>query len=396
MRSRRRRGGSFRTLGDLEAAGERSVDAGVWGYIQGGAGGERTAQRNEAAFGRWSLHPAVLEGIRSVDLHTSLLGRRVSAPFFLAPTAYQREVHPGGERATAAAASGLGVLGVYSTLSSDSLESIAAAGGAGPRWFQLYLQPELATSIRLVRRAERAGYSAIVVTADTPVLGSRDRQGRSGFGLGRTIPIGNGPDILTPPRGPRWDGGTYSLARSAEVTWKTLDAIRRATSLPLVLKGVLRPESARAAVAHGVSAVIVSNHGGRQLDLAPATLDALPAIVDAVGRDVEVYLDGGVRRGTDVIVALALGAKGVGLGRPVLWALASGGRAGVDRYLRLLGTEVANSLLLLGKASVGAVGRGDLLPVPTTQGVKHRAAPGPPGVTARTGRRERRSGRRRD
>ena len=364
MPPKKTRGTSFPALGDLEELARRSVDEEIWGYIQGGAGAERTRRTNEAAFGRWVLLPEVLRGVASVDLRTTMLGQEVSAPFYVAPTAYQREVHPGGERAMAAAASGLGVLGIYSTLSSDSLEAIAGESGRGPRWFQLYLQPELAASQDLVRRAQRAGYSAIVVTVDAPVLGSRDRQRRTGFGLERAVPIGNGPRVRSPPRGPLWDGKAYTLESAAEVTWNALGAVRRATSLPVVVKGVLRPEEARRAVDLGARAVIVSNHGGRQLDLAPAALDALPGIAAAVGDRAEVYLDGGVRRGSDVLVALALGARAVGLGRPTLWALAVGGRAGVDRYLRLLGTELANSLLLLGRSSVREVGRASVAPAP--------------------------------
>lgn len=357
MTSRSSRAVPFRTLSDLEEIAERSVDARVWGYIQGGAGAERTRRANEAAFERWVLLPDPLAGVRSVDLRTCLLGHEVSAPFFVSPTAYHREVHPAGERATASAAAGLGVLGIYSTLSSDSLEEIAVAGGEGPRWFQLYLQPKLDTSLDLVRRAERAGYSAIVVTVDTPLLGSRDRQERSGFALRDTLAIGNGLKVRTPPRGPTWDGGTYPVGDAGEVTWESLEAVRDATGLPLVLKGILGAGSARRAARLGAKGIIVSNHGGRQLDLAPAALDVLPEVVDAVGGEIEIYLDGGVRRGSDALVALALGARAVGLGRPILWALAAGGRAGVERYLRGFGTELANSLVLLGRRSVSELDR---------------------------------------
>jgi len=352
------------TLGNLEEAARRSVDERIWGYIQGGAGGERTLRSNEAAFRRWTVWPELLTGVTSVDLGTSLLGQVVSAPFFVAPTAYHREVNPEGELATAAAAGALGILGVYSTLSSDSLEAIAETTGSGPRWFQLYLQPQFDVSAELVRRAERAGYGAVVVTVDTPVLGSRDRQEESGFALRQAIAVGNGPTVRSPARGPTWDGGPCRLGDAAEVSWKTLNAIGRVSSLPLVVKGVLRPETARRAVDAGARAVIVSNHGGRQLDVAPAALDALPAVVDAVDGRAEVYLDGRVRRGSDAVVALALGARAVGLGRPVLWALAAGGKEGVARYLRLFGTELANSLVLAGRSSVGQVDRGLVRPAP--------------------------------
>ncbi len=336
------------------------MDARIWGYIQGGAGAERTLEENEAAFSRWTLLPRHLSGVTEVDLSTSLLGEACTAPFFLAPTAYLRQVHPGGERAAAAAAAALGVLGVFSTLSSDSLEAIARAAGSGRRWYQLYLQPKFSHSLELVHRAERAGYSALVVTIDTPVLGPRDRQLRTGFALDGRVPVGNGPAARTPPRSPLWAGGPTRLEEAGDVTWDAVASVRKASRLPLVVKGVLDGRTARRALELGARAVVVSNHGGRQLDLAPASLDVLPEVVRAVGRRGEVYLDGGVRRGSDVLVALALGARAVGVGRPILWALAAGGRAGVDRYLRLLGTEVANSLLLLGRSSVGELSRTDV------------------------------------
>ncbi len=364
MTARSSRRSSFRTLGELEAAAERALAPDIWGYVAGGAGAERTARANVEAFQRWWIRSDPRSEVRSVDLRTTLLGEPVSAPFFVAPTAYQRSVHPAGERATAAAAAALGLLGVYSTLSSDSLESIARAAGAGPRWFQLYLQRETALSLGLVRRAERAGYSAIVVTIDAPVLGSRDRQLESGFALRRSPPIGNGPRVRTPPRGPDWDGGPYRPEDVASSTWATIATIRRATRLPLVVKGVLTAEGARHAVRAGARGLVVSNHGGRQLDLAPPSLSALPAIVRAVGSRAEVYLDGGVRRGSDALVALALGARAVGIGRPVLWALACGGRAGVRRYLGMFGTELANSMLLAGRASISEVDRRLVEPAP--------------------------------
>jgi len=354
----------FRALGDLEGAARRAVPEQIWGYIQGGAGAERTLRANELAFERWVLRTRDLRDVRSVDLGTSILAQAVRAPFFVAPSAYHGEVHRGGERATAAAAAALGVLGVYSTLSSYSLEAIATAAADGPRWFQLYLQPELEASLELVGRAERAGYSAIVVTVDAPVLGARDRQGRTGFALSTTPTLGNGPAVRSPARGPDWDGTSYRLARPPGVTWEALDAVRRSTRLPLVVKGVLTPELARRAVDHGARGIVVSNHGGRQLDLAPAALDALPDVVEAVGGDAEVYLDGGVRRGSDIVVALALGARAVGLGRPVLWALAAGGRGGVERYLQLLGSELANSMVLLGLSDVDEIDRSVVGPAP--------------------------------
>jgi 4-hydroxymandelate oxidase len=347
----------FRTLGDLEAAARRAVGSTVWGYIEGGAGEEVTVRSNRAAFDRWALLPRLLEDLRTVDLGRSLLGKEVAAPFFLAPTAYQRSVHRSGELATVRAASRRRVLALVSTLASYSLESIAAAAPDGPRWFQLYPQPRVEASIELVRRAERAGYSAIVLTADAPVLGSRDRQTRSGFAISAPVPHGNGPNVVSPPRPLGGEGPRYELRAPASASWELLDRLRDATSLPFVLKGVLTPDDARTGIAHGVRGIFVSNHGGRQLDRSPATLDVLPSIVEAVGDRAEVYLDGGVRRGSDVLVALALGARAVGLGRPPLWALAAGGEAGVERFLELLAGEVATSLAILGRRSVAEVDR---------------------------------------
>lgn len=397
MVATKRRSPGFRTLGELRQAARRAVSPDVWGYIEGGAGAERTCRENESAFGRWNFRPRLLSGISSVDLRTRLLGEQVGAPFFIAPMAYQREVSRQGERATAAAAATLRILGVYSTLSSDSLEAIARAAADGPRWFQLYLQSDLGLSLELVRRAERARYSAIVLTVDAPVLGSRDRQARSGFAMGRFPPLGNGPRVRTPPRGPEWRGGPYTLDRPPEASWRTLETIRRATALPVVVKGVLTPEMARLAVEHGARGIVVSNHGGRQLDLAPATLDVLPAIARAVGRRAEVYLDGGVRRGSDIAAALALGARGVGIGRPVLWALAAGGRVGVERYLRLLGTELANTMLLLGRRSIRELDASAIAPSVVRgprEGIAARAARSPRAGRTRPHRSRARSGRR--
>jgi isopentenyl diphosphate isomerase/L-lactate dehydrogenase-like FMN-dependent dehydrogenase len=357
----------FGTLTDLpEAARARLTDA-VWGYVQGAAGAERTARANEAAFDRWTLLPQPLAALRSVALGTKLLGTAVRAPFFVAPTAYQREVHPDGERATAAAAASVGVLMVASTLSSNPLEAIARASGDGPRWFQLYLQPSFDASLALVRRAEQAGYAAIVLTVDAPVLGSRDQQARTGFALDALPPIGNGPGVRPPPRGPGWTGGTYDLGDAADVSWSALERLVQATELPVVVKGLLSADGARRAVDLGARGIYVSNHGGRQLDRSPATLDVLAEVAEAVGRRAEVYVDGGVRRGSDVAIALALGARAVGLGRPVLWALAAGGRSAVERYLQLLGAELGNSLLLLGCPEVARLDRQAVVPAPSSR-----------------------------
>lgn len=348
--------GGFLTLSDLEATAKAHTPPEVWAYVEGGAGEELTAGENHAAFRRWRLLPRQLAGIRSVDIRTSFLGQPVSSPLFVAPTAYQGLLHPSGEVATAKAASRAHDLAMFSTLSSFSLEEIAAAAPNGPRWFQLYLQPEFEGTRELVNRAERAGYSAIVLTVDAPVLGPRDRQTRDGVAIRSLIPIGNGPHIVPPARIPQFADDAYVFPPDATATWEILERLAGITRLPLVVKGVLTADDAKRAVAAGARAVVVSNHGGRQLDRAVASVEALPEVVAAVGARAEVYVDGGVRRGSDVLTALALGARGVGIGRPVLWALAAGGESGVSRLLSLLATELAVTMMLAGRRNLAEIG----------------------------------------
>ncbi|MCI4353567.1 MAG: alpha-hydroxy-acid oxidizing protein [Thermoplasmata archaeon] len=348
--------GGFLTLSDLEETAKARSSTEVWAYVEGGAGEELTASDNHAAFRHWSLLPRHLAGIRSVDLRTSLLGHPVSSPIFVAPTAYQGLVHSTGEVGTAKAASAARTLAMFSTLSSFSMEEIAAAAPTGPRWFQLYLQPDFAATRELVGRAERSGYSGIVLTVDAPVLGSRDRQTRDGVAIRSPVPLGNGPHIVPPARIPQSDGEVFVFPPDATATWEILERLGGITRLPLVVKGILTADDARRAVAAGARAVVVSNHGGRQLDRAVASVDALAAVVAAVGSQAEVYMDGGIRRGSDILVALALGARGVGVGRPVLWALAAGGERGVSRLLSLLQTELAVTMMLTGRRNLAEVG----------------------------------------
>jgi 4-hydroxymandelate oxidase len=342
----------FRALGELELTASRKVAPAIWDYIEGGAGEERTLRWNRAAFAGRTLVPRVLTDVRQIDLTTTMLGTPVRLPIFVAPTAYHGSVHPEGETGTARGAAERGVLAAFSTLSTRSVEEIAAAAPGGARWFQLYLQPDPAVTRRLVERAERAGFSAIVLTADVPLLANRDRQARSGFALDAPEPVGNGAEVLSPVRAPTEDGGQYRIRGEAGATWEILDELAGYTRLPVVVKGILSPADARRALDHGARGIVVSNHGGRQLDGAPASLDALPAVVEEVGGAAEVYLDGGVRRGSDIVVALALGARAVGLGRPVLWALALGGAAGVARLFELLGLELATVMAVAGRRSL--------------------------------------------
>lgn len=347
----------FLTLSDLRAVAERRLPPEVWAYIEGGAGEESTLRGNHRAFEHWRLRPRMLAGIRTVDLRTHLLNDPVASPIFVSPTAYQGLAHPAGEAATATAASRSGTLAVFSTLSTLSLEAIAESAPAGPRWFQLYLQPDPKVTRELVARAEKSGYRAIVLTVDAPVLGPRDRQTRDGVAIRSTVPIGNGAHVVPPARTAEFRGGTYEFPADASATWEILDELRALTRLPIVVKGLLTAEDARRAVDGGARAVVVSNHGGRQLDGALTGLDALPDVVTEVAGRAEVYMDGGIRRGSDVLTALALGAKGVGIGRPVLWALGAGGEAGVSRLLTLLNTELAVSMILAGRSTVSQLDR---------------------------------------
>jgi 4-hydroxymandelate oxidase len=354
--------GGFHTLSDLRNVAEKRLSPEVWAYVEGGAGEEYTLHESESGFHRWRLRPHNLAGIRSVDLRTTLLDHSVTSPVYISPTAYQGLVHPSGEAGTAKAASAAGILAMFSTLSSLSLEQIATAAPSGPRWFQLYLQPDFDVTHELVRRAEASGYLALVLTVDAPVLGARDRQTRDGVAIRSPVPLGNGKHVVPPARAPLFQNSVYDFFPDASAGWEILEQLRGVTHLPLIVKGILTADDAARAVEAGARAVVVSNHGGRQLDGAITALEALPEVVAAVGSRAEVYIDGGIRRGSDVLVALALGARGVGLGRPVLWALAAGGESGVTRLLSLLNAEVATSMMLAGRRTVAEIDRSLVTP----------------------------------
>jgi isopentenyl diphosphate isomerase/L-lactate dehydrogenase-like FMN-dependent dehydrogenase len=330
-------------LRDFEALARERMDPAHFAYYAGGAGDEVTLRANEEAFAGRRLRPRVLLDVSAVDSRTTLLSREVSAPFGIAPMAQQGLAHPDGECAAAVAAAADDVLFCASTSSSRSLEDIAGACD-GPRWFQLYVQDNTGPRTEaLVRRAEDAGYHAIVLTVDLAVPGRRERELRAELD----------PSLLQPGNFPELQGDDPALTFS----WRDLAWLRAVTRLPLVLKGIVTAEDALLAVEAGADAVWVSNHGGRQLDRTVASLDALEEVVDAVGGRTEVYLDGGVRRGTDVVTALALGARAVFIGRPVLYALAYDGREGVAEALALLRRELHHAMALLGAPSVDAIVR---------------------------------------
>ncbi|HEU4536030.1 MAG TPA: alpha-hydroxy acid oxidase [Polyangiaceae bacterium] len=339
-------------LRELEALAAARLDPAHYDYYRGGAGDEQTLRENEAAWSRLRLRPRALVDVARVELATTLLGAPASMPVVVAPLAYQRLADPEGEPATARAAAAAGVPMAVSTLATTSLEDVAAAAPGAPRWFQLYMFRDRGVSASLCARAEAAGYGALVLTVDTPRLGRRERDVRNGFGLPAHLRNANFADAIARSSAatPRGSG----LARLSEthfddaLTWDALAWLRAQTRLPLVLKGIVRADDARLAAEHGVAGVVVSNHGGRQLDGAVATAEALPEVVEAVDGRCEVYVDGGVRRGVDVLRALALGARGVLVGRPVLWGLAAAGEAGVRRVLELLRGELELALALAG------------------------------------------------
>ncbi|KOU08027.1 2-hydroxy-acid oxidase [Streptomyces sp. NRRL F-5755] len=343
------------TLEDVERAAAAALPAGVRDFVAGGSGRECTLAANRAAFDRVFLRPRVLRDVSRCSTAAELLDRPVSMPVAIAPVAYQRLVHPEGELAAARAAKAAGVPFTVSTLSTVPVEEITALGG--DVWFQLYWLREPGRALELVRRAEDAGCTALMLTVDVPWMGRRLRDVRNEFTL---------PDHV---RAAHLDGGGASAAHhrtagasavavhtgrefSSSLSWSQVAELRASTRLPLLLKGVLAPEDAVRAVEFGVDAVVVSNHGGRQLDSALPSVEALPEIAEAVGGDCRVLLDSGVRSGTDVLKALALGASGVLVGRPPVWGLAVAGEDGVRRVLGLLAGELADALGLAGCATV--------------------------------------------
>jgi 4-hydroxymandelate oxidase len=332
------------------------MERAAFDYIAGGAGDEITLADNIGAWRRWRLRPRVLVDVSAIDTSTTWLGTSVAFPVGVAPMAFQHFAHPDAEGATARAAARAGVVMCLSTLSSRTIEDVAEAGG--PRWFQLYVHRDRGVSAELVRRAEAAGYSALVVTVDLPIAGRRERDFRNAFRYPQNF--ANFDPRLSTAGSNEEDsslGAVIGGFNDDSLSWADLEWLRSLSAMPLVLKGILTAEDAVLAVAHGAAAIIVSNHGGRQLDRTPATIDVLPEVVEAVGGRAEVYLDGGVRRGIDVLTALAVGAQGVFIGRPFFFALATAGEAGVSRALELIVAEVRNDMALLGTTKIGQIGR---------------------------------------
>lgn len=345
------------TLADYRRAARGALSATAWRYFRSGADAEQTLRENVRAYSRWQIWPHVLVDVAERDLSTTILGAPSSMPVMIAPTAYHKLAHPDGELATARAAAAAGVVMCAATLATMSLEEIAATTAA-PKWFQLYVHRDEGLTAAVVARAHAAGYRALVITADTAVLGRRLGDERYGFSLPPSLSMPNLEAHL-----PATEDRSSALARyfaerhSAAFDWRALERLIANAKMPVVLKGVLRGDDAARAVDHGCAAVIVSNHGGRQLDGAPATLDALPEVVGAVAGRAEVLVDGGVRWGSDVLKALALGARAVLLGRPILWGLAVDGEAGVRGVLELVRGELSRAMALAGCRDLRAVGR---------------------------------------
>lgn len=346
-------------LGDLPALVEAKLDAGPLGYFAGGAGDERTLVDNEAAFARRRLLPRVLVDVDNVNTATTVLGTEIALPAIVAPVALQKMAHPDGECGMARAAAGAGTLMCVSTLATSTAREVHEAAPSAPRWFQLYVLKDRAVTHALIDEAVDCGYRALVLTVDAPRAGRRERDLRTGFAVppgidmpGVTAAAGHSSG-LTP-------AGFFSLV-DASLTWKDLERLVEQVDLPVIVKGVHAAADARLALQHGAAAVVVSNHGGRQLDGVPAGIDMLEAVVQEVGGDAEVYVDGGVRRGTDILKALALGARAVLVGRPMLWGLAHDGEAGARWVLDTLKAELELGLMLLGAPSPAHVARHHVL-----------------------------------
>jgi 4-hydroxymandelate oxidase len=344
-------------LADYERLAEQRLDGNAWAYVSGGSADEITTRWNRTAFDGMALIPRMLRGGAGGSARVSLLGRDWAHPIFLAPVAHQKLAHADGEIATAMAAEAQDACMVLSTQASVTMEDAARAGGTC-RWFQLYLQTTRAATLQLVRRAEAAGYEALVVTIDAPINGVRNREHRAGFALPPAVTAVNLAGLPTARLRPLEDGASavFDQFMAVAPTWDDIVWLRGETKLPLVVKGILSPDDALEALAAGCDGIIVSNHGGRTLDTAVATITALPGVAAAVAGRVPVLLDGGVRRGTDVLKALALGASAVLVGRPVVYGLAVNGAHGVAHALRLLRDEFEIAMALTGCRTLADIG----------------------------------------
>ena len=347
-------------LHELEALARARLPQLAWDYYSSGADDEHCVRRNVAAFEPIRLHYRVLVDVARRELTTTALGEPIALPVLVAPTAFHRLAHPDGELATVRAAGDAGTIFVLSTLSNTAVEQVVAAA-TGPVWFQLYVYRDRGATEALVNRVEAAGCRALVLTVDAPVLGRRERDVRNRFTLPAGLRIENmfasGYGHLPEVEGESGLAAYVAQQLDPALTWDAITWLRSITKLPVIVKGIVRADDAHRAIAAGAAGIVVSNHGGRQLDASPATIDVLAPIADAVAGRGEIFVDGGIRRGSDVVKALALGARAVLVGRPVLWGLAAGGREGVASALAILRRELDAAMALCGCPTIAAITR---------------------------------------
>jgi 4-hydroxymandelate oxidase len=348
----------------LEAIARERVTELAWDYYSSGADDEHCVRKNCAAFAKYELHHRVLVDVSRRELATTVLGERIAMPIAVAPTAFHRLAHDDGELATVRGAGDAGTLFILSTLSNTAIEDVVAAA-TGPVWFQLYVYKDRGATQALVHRAEAAGARALVVTVDAPLLGRRERDVRNKFALPAGLSVRNmfaEAGEVTAPSGDSGLAAYFATLLDPALTWDAIAWLRSITKLPVIVKGIVRADDAARAVDVGAAGIVVSNHGGRQLDSSPPTIDVLARVVDAACGRCEILLDGGVRRGTDVVKAIALGARAVLVGRPILWGLAAGGREGVAHVLAMLRRELDLAMALAGCPTIAAITRDLIAP----------------------------------
>jgi 4-hydroxymandelate oxidase len=343
-------------LADFEPLAKAKMAARSWEYVCAGAGDEITVRWNEEAYRSIRLKPRILVDVSKLDTRVNLFGQEHAFPILLAPVAAQKLMHPEGELASARGASASGATMVVSSFANTSLEDVAAVAKS-PLWFQLYAQTDHGFTRELVQRAEAAGYRALCLTVDTATTGARNREARAAVKL---LPIPNFAEFTRAGSDVSLHTGSQDVFKSvldASMNWKEIEWLRSFAKIPLVLKGVLNPDDAELAAKHGVAGIIVSNHGGRNLDTLPATIDALPQVVEKVAGRMPVFVDGGIRRGTDVLKALALGASAVFIGRPYIYGLGADGETGVTQVIRILQRELQMAMALTGRTNIASIDR---------------------------------------
>jgi len=337
------------SLEEFERLAKTAMSHMAYEYVSAGAADEHSLGWNRDAYQRLRLRPRVLIDVATVAMETMLFGQTMPFPILLAPTAYQRTMHPDGEVATAAGASAAGATMIMSTAATSTFTDVACATGS-PLWFQLYVQSDRAFTQELVEHVQAAGCAALVVTVDTPTLGARDRMVKAKFALPDGVLTPHLHDVSTNRRG-------VIVPDRISITWRDIEWLRSIARVPVLLKGILDHDDAERAIAAGADGIIVSNHGARNLDTVPATIDALPQVAERVAGRIPVLMDGGIRRGTDIVKALALGAQAVLIGRPYCYGLAVGGAAGVARVIEILRTELELAMKLCGRPTIASIDR---------------------------------------